>query len=233
MKLMDILGIIPARGGSKSLRKKNIRKLAGKPLIYYTIKEAKKSKFITKLVVSTENLEISKIVKKYGVQVIPRPKNLAKDNTPSLVVFRQVINYLHSNSDFNPDVIVVLQPTSPLRKVIDIDYSIKKFLKNKPKTIVSISKFEHPPSWIFKIVNGKLKPIIKSPKILRRQESPILYSPNGAIYVFNSSSIMKKDFEYGANDLPYIMPIERSIDIDSELDFKLAELLFKRKKSSK
>jgi len=126
-----------------------------------------------------------------------------------------------------------LQPTSPLRKVIDIDSSIKKFLKNKPKTIVSISEFEHPPSWIFKIVNGKLKPIIKSPEILRRQESLKLYSPNGAIYVFDSSFMMKKNFEYGVNDLPYIMPTERSVDIDSELDFKLAELQIKQKKTSK
>ena len=227
---MEILAIIPARGNSKGLRKKNIKKLAGKPLIYYTIKEAKKSKFITKLVVSTENLEISKIAKKYEVEVIPRPKYLARDHTPSLVVFRQVVDYLH-NVDFNPDVIVILQPTSPLRKVIDIDSSIKKFLKNKPKTIVGISEFEHPPSWIFKIVNGKLKPIIKSPKIHRRQESFKLYSPNGAIYVFDSNDLMKKDFEYGENDLPYVMPTERSIDIDSKLDFKLAEFLLKQKSS--
>ena len=230
---MEILGIIPARGGSKGLKKKNVKNLAGKPLIYYTIREAKKSKFITKLIVSTENLEISKIAKKYGVEVIPRPKNLARDTTPSLLVFKQVITYLQNQMKFNPDVIVVLQPTSPLRKTMDIDYSIKKFLKHKSKTIISVSKFEHPPSWIFKIVNGKLKPILKSQKIIRRQESPKFYSPNGAIYVFDSSSIMKKDFEYGVNDLPYIMPPERSVDIDSDLDFKFAELLLKRKKSLK
>jgi len=231
MKLMEILGIIPARGGSKSLRKKNIRKLAGKPLIYYTIKEAKKSKFITKLVVSTENLEISKIVKKYKIEVINRPKNLASDNIPAISVISNTLTQLNQSQAYNPDIIVLLQPTSPLRTTKNIDEAIKLFLKGDRDSIISVCKIKHPLEWIYKISNkGKLEKFLKkNNEIFRRQDSPELYELNGAVYVFDKNKFLKTKKIIEKNSKPYIMPIELSVDIDNKFDFTMAELILKNR----
>jgi N-acylneuraminate cytidylyltransferase/CMP-N,N'-diacetyllegionaminic acid synthase len=226
---LEIVGIIPARGGSKGLPKKNIKNLDGKPLIYYTIKEARKSKYLTNFFVSTENEEISKTVKKYGVEVIPRPKNLAKDKTTSMAVIRHAINYLNKNKMITPDAVVILQPTSPFRKVIDIDTCVKIFLENKFTSVVSVCISKHPPSWNFKIVNKKLQKIIKSPQITRRQDKSPVYNLNGAVYVASSKNLLEDNFEFGKGHLPYLMSRYQSIDIDTYLDFKIAEMLIKNK----
>jgi CMP-N-acetylneuraminic acid synthetase len=227
---LNIIGIIPARGGSKGVPKKNIKKLNGKPLIYYTIKEAKKSKLLTKFFVSTENKEISETVNKYGVEIIPRPKVLANDKTSTLMVIRHAINYLIEKKITDPDIIVILQPTSPLRKANDIDKCIKFFLDNRFSTVVSVSESKHPPSWTFNIIKNKLQQIIKSPQSTRRQDLQPVYYLNGAVYVTLSKNLLKKKFRFGKGNLPYKMPPYRSIDIDTELDFKIAELLIRNKK---
>ena len=118
---MNIVGIIPARGGSKRIPKKNIKLLKNKPLIGYTIIEAKKSKFLNSVYVSTEDEKISRISKKFGIDIIKRPKKFAKDTTQGYVPIQHAIKYLESKHNEIIDVIVVLQPTSPLRKAIDID----------------------------------------------------------------------------------------------------------------
>ena len=227
---MKIVGIIPARGGSKGVPKKNTKNLNGKPLIYYTIKEAKKSKFLTKIFVSTENKEIVKTVNKYGVEVIPRPKILANDKTPTMMVMRHAINYLKKNKIINPDVIVILQPTSPLRQVRDIDKCIKIFLDNEFSTVVSVSESKHPLSWTFNITNKKLQQIIKSPQSTRRQDISPVYHLNGAVYVTLSKNFLKEKFQFGKGNFPYKMPHCRSIDIDTKLDFKIADFLIRNKK---
>lgn len=231
-KHIQILGIIPARGGSKRLPNKNIKLFLKKPLLYYTIKEAKKSKFISKIVVSTESKRISNVAKKLSVEVINRPKKLAKDNTTSLQVFQQVITYLEKNKIFFPDIIVILQPTSPLRTVLDIDNCIEKFISNKCDSVYSVSKVEHPPHWMYTIKRNQLHRIIikGQENKLERHQIPEIYQLNGAVQITTKKNIMEKNSLMVEKLIPYIMPIERSIDIDINFEFKMAEIILKNKK---
>ena len=225
-----VLGIIPARGGSKGIPKKNIYKINNKPLIAYTINEAKKSKFLKDVIVSTEDSEIEKISKKFHAQVLKRPKKLSTDNTPTNSVIINVIKQLETKGDIEFDAIVLLQPTSPLRTVNDIDNSIKIFSKNKCDSVMSVTKVHHPPHWTYSInKKGTLTKFLKSKtRVFRRQDSPILYQLNGAILIATKEFFLKKK-EIGHNTIPYIMPQERSIDIDNFYDLKIASLILKNK----
>jgi len=226
----SILAIIPARGGSKGTPRKNVRLLCGKPLIAYTIEAALSSKLIDRVVVSTEDEEIAKVSKKYGAEVLERPEELAQDDTPSLPVYQHAIRYLEEVKDYHPEIIVVLQPTSPLRIVEDIDRAIEEFLEAKYDSIASVCEVEHPPQWMYTLAGNRLKPVIKdAEKVVRRQDAPKVYRLNGAVYVTSRDIIMKENRVLGRDTKAYIMPLERSIDIDTELDFKLAELLMRER----
>jgi len=227
-KNLKVLGIIPARGGSKGIPHKNIKKLHGKPLIFYTINEAKKSKFLDFIVVSTEDKKIAKIAERYGVEVIKRPKKLSTDRSSSISVLKHTITYLKKSKNFLPDVIVILQPTSPLRRVIDIDNAIKKFLRLDCDSVISMTQVDSLPYWMFKLTGDIAKPIIKNPKkVHRRQVDQNFYHVNGAVYVTNTNMIMKYNTVFGKKIKAYIMPKERSVDLDTMVDFKLAEILIK------
>jgi len=219
-----IIAIIPARGGSKRIPRKNIKLLCGKPLIYYTIREALKSKHISKTIVSTENEEVAKTSNEYSAEVIKRPIELAKDETPTIDVIFHVLRAQAEN--FEPGLIVLLQPTSPLRNAQDIDNAIELFLKNDCESVVSVCEVEHSPYWSFEIENRYLKPIFGGKYLnMRRQDLPKVYTPNGAIYVSTPEILRKYKSFYCSKTIPYIMPPERSVDIDNEIDFMLAELL--------
>jgi len=228
LKNKKILAIIPARGGSRRLPGKNIRKLLGKPLIVWTIEQAKKSKYIDKLIVSTDDKAIAEISKKYGAEVIKRPKILAIDRAKTIDVIFHLLSVLKKEK-YDPEIIVLLQPTSPLRTVKDIDNAIELFLKNKCESVISIYESGHSPYWSFKIGKKYLEPIF-SRKYLKqmRQDLPRAYIPNGAIYISRPKVLLKYKSFYCKKILPYIMPAVRSIDIDNETDFKLAELLLKK-----
>jgi len=220
-----VVAIIPARGGSKGIPKKNIRLLGGKPLIAYSIEAALKSKFIDRVIVSTENEEIAKIAKKYGAEIIKRPRELAADETPTIDVIFHVLEIIKG---YYPKVIVVLQPTSPLRTTQDINSAVKLFLENDCESVVSVCEAEPSPYWSFKIERGYLKPIFGENYLrMRRQKLPKLYVPNGAIEISRPEILHKYRSFYCKETTPYVMPPERSIDIDSEIDLKLAELLMK------
>ena len=222
-----ILAIIPARGGSKTIPRKNIKLLNGKPLIYYTIKESIKSKYLGRIIVSTEDKEISEISKKYGAEVIERPEELAKDETPTIDVIFHVLRVQAEN--FEPGLVVLLQPTSPLRNAQDIDNAIELFLKNDCESVVSVCEVEHSLYWSFEIENRYLKPIFGGKYLnMRRQDLPKVYTPNGAIYVSTPEILRKYKSFYCSKTIPYIMPPERSVDIDNEIDFMLAELLMRK-----
>lgn len=223
-----ILAIIPARGGSKTIPRKNIKLLNGKPLIYYTIKESIKSKYLGRIIVSTEDKEISEISKKYGAEVIERPEELAKDETPTIDVIFHVLQVVKAEN-FEPGLVVLLQPTSPLRNAQDIDNAIELFLKNDCESVVSVCEVEHSPYWSFEIENRYLKPIFGGKYLnMRRQDLPKVYTPNGAIYVSTPEILRKYKSFYCSKTIPYIMPPERSVDIDNEIDFMLAELLMRK-----
>jgi len=225
---LNIVGVIPARGGSKRLPKKNLRLLNGKPLIAYTIEEAKKSKLLTSFYVSTEDKKISKTAQNYGAQIISRPKKLAKDTTQSYLVIQDAVKKIEKNTKKTVDIVVLLQPTSPLRKHFDIDSSIKQFIKNKCDSLVSVTEACFPPEFMYKFKNKKLRPILKTKlKSKRTQDMPKTFQINGVVYVTKRNLLMKKNTLLSKNPCPYFMPFERSIDINSIFDFKLAEIMIK------
>jgi len=227
----NILAIIPARGGSRGIPRKNVRLLCGKPLIAYTIEVALSSKLVNRVVVSTEDKEIADISKEHGAEVISRPPELAQDDTPSLPVFQHAIKHMEEMEDYRPEIIVVLQPTSPLRIAEDIDRAIEEFLEAKYDSVVSVCEVEHPPQWMYTLAGERLKPLIKGgKKVVQRQDASKVYRLNGAVYVYSRDTAMKENRVPGRDTKAYIMPLERSIDIDTELDFKLAELLMSERK---
>lgn len=230
-KAAKILGIIPARGSSKTLPRKNIRFLNGRPLIFYTISEALKSGFLDKVVVSTENSIIAKIARKYGAEVIRRPSTLAKDTTPTSSVILHALDKL-GKKGYTPDVVVLLQPTSPLRRVHHIDEAIKIFLENPCDFVVSVCRTKKSPYWCFTYKGNFLKPLIDNGQAQkRRQELPPTYILNGAIFIFTPDKLLRNELNYfNGRTLPYFMHPEESIDIDDEIDLILAGEIMKRQK---
>jgi CMP-N-acetylneuraminic acid synthetase len=228
-----ILAIIPARGGSKGIPKKNIRPLAGKPLIEYTINAAKKSKFLDRIIVSTDERDIAAIAKENDVEVIIRPSAIAKDESPIIDTITHSIMTLKEKDGFLPNIVVLLQPTSPLRNTEDIDGAIQQFITGKFDSLISVCETEHSPYWCFTISEHKIKPLFnKKMSSVRRQDLPHTYRPNGAIYITTPGSL-KKYCGFMTNiTSPYIMPIDRSIDIDNPMDFFLAEFLIEKGKNS-
>jgi len=226
-----ILAIIPARGGSKSIPRKNIKNLAGKPLIVYTIETALKSDFLDRVIVSTDDEEIAEVARKYGAEVVVRPKKLAEDETPTLPVLQHVVKYLEEKENYKVDVVVVLQPTSPLREVSDIDNSIKKVLDTNADSVETFCQVNYLPSCMFKIIGDKAIPLDRKSleKYKGRQDFPELYKENGAVFVVRRNVLMRKNTVYGVDHRAVIMPKERSIDIDDIIDFKLAELIINEK----
>lgn len=224
----SIIAIIPARGGSKGIPRKNIKKLGSKPLIAYTIEEALKSKCLDHVFVSTEDPEIANISKEYGAQVIDRPPSLAKDTSKTVDAVLHAIEYLEREG-IHPHTVVLLQPTSPLRDVEDIDAAVNLFLDNECDSVISVCEPDHSPFWCFTISGKYLKPILdKKFDDTRRQDLPRVVTPNGAIYISSPETIRRYKGFYGDRIIPYCMPPERSIDIDKPLDFTIAEVLINR-----
>lgn len=227
-----ILGIIPARGGSKGIPKKNIVKVLGRPLIAWTIDAAEKSKYIDKIVVSSENKEILEIGKKYGAQPIKRPMHLATDKaSPEPLVF-QVMEYLKKKDNYTPDILVYLQPTSPLRGGNDIDQAVQKLLNNNAQAIISVYELEKKYLKTF-ITNesGQLKGTVNNRyPFMNRQQLPSVYMPNGAIYVITRKAFINTGQLFAKKTLPFVMSIEKSFDLDTPEDLKNLRKYLRRKK---
>jgi CMP-N-acetylneuraminic acid synthetase len=223
-----IVAIIPARGGSRGIPSKNIKRLFGEPLIAWTIKQAKKSGYLDEIIVSTEDEEIAEISRKYGAEIIKRPEELAKDESPTIDAVFHVLEILRTEN-YNSNIVVLLQPTSPLRTAKDIDNAIELFLNSNYESVVSVCEIEHPPYWSFKIKGEYLEPLFGNEYLkMRRQDLHKTYMPNGAIYISTPQILYKYRSFYCEKTIPYIMPAERSIDIDTEIDFMLAELLMRK-----
>ncbi|MBQ2666256.1 acylneuraminate cytidylyltransferase family protein [Methanobrevibacter sp.] len=222
---MNIISIIPARGGSKGIPRKNIKLLNGKPLISYSIEASKSCNLIDSTYVSTEDVEISEISKKYDAEVIERPEELAGDDSSSIDVILHVFDYMENHGSL-PDLFILLQPTSPLRTSEDIEASIKLFLDSDCDSLVGVCEMDHRSLLNFSLNNGFLvqnnnESLFNS----RRQDFPTYYSLNGAIYITTPDFIRKNRSFYCDKTIPYVMSKERSIDIDTPLDFKLAEII--------
>ncbi len=224
------LGFIPARGSSKSIPLKNIKPLLGKPLIAYTIEEALKSEYLERVIVSTDDSQIAEIAKEYGAEVpFIRPGELARDISPTLPVLQHALMFLESEG-YTPDFVVLLQPTSPLREVRHIDDAIKKILDTNADTIITLTESEIHPYWMRKLEGDKVYPFIETgEKLLRRQDLPTIYKLNGAVVVSKREVILSGKNWQDQDTRAIIMDPIYSIDIDTPLDFYIAEKLMELK----
>jgi CMP-N,N'-diacetyllegionaminic acid synthase len=219
------LAIIPARGGSKGVYRKNLRELAGKPLLVHSIEHAQATSQIDAVIVSTDDEEIASVAIAAGAEVVRRPAALARDETPTLPVLVHVLEQLSGAR--SPNRVVTLQPTSPLRRAEDLSAAIE-LLISPYDSVVGVCPAEHSPYKMFNIREDALTPLIPgSPPGTPRQRLPVAYRENGAVYVTRRTVLMDARSIWGARTRPYVMDVESSIDIDCELDFVIAELLLK------
>ncbi len=222
----SFLAIIPARGGSKRLPRKNVLGLQGKPLIAWTIEASINSKYIDRTIVSTDTNEISTISKQFKADVIIRPTELSTDTASSYDAILHTIDSISEKYDY----IVLLQPTSPLRTSQHIDEAIVKLIQKKADAIVSICEMEHSPLWSNTLPdNGSMKHFLKKEiKNKRSQDLPLYYHLNGAIYICDLEQLKKeKSFIIEENIYSYIMNGFSSVDIDNRIDLELAKVLIR------
>jgi CMP-N,N'-diacetyllegionaminic acid synthase len=225
-----MIAIIPARGGSKGLPGKNIKRLNGKPLIAYSIEAALKANAIDRVIVSTDCEEIVKVALEYGAEVpFLRPAKLAEDSSLAIDNYIYTVERYSSESGFAVNDFCILQPTSPLRTADDIDAAIEIYFNRNADSVISYCEEHHPVSWHKHLeVDGRLTTVFDDNALKNRQDIKPTYYPNGAIYVFNSELIKSGEY-YSDKTFAYIMPRDRSVDIDVLDDFKLAEFLMDKK----
>ncbi|EQB9156004.1 acylneuraminate cytidylyltransferase family protein [Morganella morganii subsp. morganii] len=221
---LKVMAIIPARGGSKRLPKKNILPLADKPLIHWTIEAAQKSKYVDNIFVSTDDKEIANISRELNI-FIPelRPPEIATDETST----NDVLNYTINKFAENFDIILLLQPTSPLRTAQHIDEALEFFIEKNASAVISVTSCEYSPLWTNPLPSDlSMNNFIKEDSLKRSQELEVYYRINGAIYILNKNQfIQDKKIRYTDKSFAYIMPPYLSIDIDNELDFQFANFI--------
>lgn len=228
---MHILGIIPARGGSKVVPRKNLVPLIEKPLIAFTIEEARKVSSITRLIVSTDDSEIAMTSRQYGAETpFLRPESLAADDTPVAPVACHAVRFFEERENWSPDAIMVLQPTSPLRTSQDIEGAVNRFVRLRPDTLVSVCTVREHPAWMWQPYGDFLVPYSGWDfQEKGRQSLPVLYRETGAIYLVAKEVLMKRQSLYGSRILAYETDAQSAVDINDEHDFQLAEYLLRRK----
>jgi CMP-N-acetylneuraminic acid synthetase len=202
-----ILGVIPARGGSKGIPRKNLKKLCGKPLVVWTIEAAKKSKLLDRFVVSTEDEEIAEVSRKYGAEIADRPPELAKDETPILVVLQDILKKIDA------DVVVLLNPTSPIRNPGLIDRCIRRFLDSAANSLATgfMCKYKE-----YGTYDG------------RRQDIEGFFYDDGNIYI-TKADLVRKGNRFGKKIERVILDKEQNVDIDDDFDFWLTEQILKKR----
>jgi len=219
------LAVIPARGGSKRLPRKNILDLAGKPLIAWSIEAAKESKYIDEVVVSSDDDEILNIAHTLGVRTLKRPAVLASDTATTF----DTVEHLIKNFEKEYTHVVLLQPTSPLRESKDIDKAIELLDKKDADAIISVCEMEHSPLWSNRLPEDKSLANFLNKELLnkRSQDLETYYRLNGAIYIADVTKLLeKKSFFLEEKIYAYVMDQKKSIDIDTKLDFEIANCLF-------
>lgn len=222
---MRLLAIVPARGGSKGVPRKNLRLVAGRPLIGWTIAAAAESSAVDRLVVSTEDAEIAEVARGLGAEVIDRPPELARDDTPTLPVLRHAVAALEAHG-YRSDAVLTLQPTSPLRTARHIDEAAALFAADPDAdslvSCVVVPHVFHPRSVMRRTAEGYLEPFLTDPQPTRRQDKEPVFARNGAaIYITRTPCLDR--FVFGGRLIPYMMDETASLDIDREADLAEAE----------
>lgn len=229
-----MIAIIPARGGSKGLPGKNIKQLCGKPLIAYSIEAALNSKYIDRVIVTTDSAAIASVSEKYGAEVpFLRPENLASDTASAVDVYLHAVEYLMQESHSRIDKFMVLLPTAPLRTTIHINEAIEKFNRQKAVSLISVKEAETPVTWYMNkdkndyIFNAGFG---TGNAVTNRQVNLRYYIPNGAIYILDYELLKNQKTYYCKNTIGYVMSEENSVDIDTLVDFEYAEFLMSKNK---
>lgn len=228
---MDALGIIPARDGSKGIPRKNLALLAGKPLLAHTCEQALQATTLTRLIVSTDAEAIADCARRCGVEVpFLRPRELAADETPMLDVVRHALEALRQRESYRPDVVVLLQPTSPLRRAEHIDGAVRRLIETGADSVVSVAEVPHQftPGSLLRLEAGRLVPLLNGSQPLRRQDKPLVYARNGPAVLAVRRQALEGGSFYGEVSLPYVMPLDCSVDIDGPFDLALAEFLLQK-----
>jgi len=222
-------GVIPARGGSKGLPGKNLRMLGALSLIGQAIASARESKLLTRVIVSTDSPEIAEEARRHGGEVpFMRPAELASDQAGMVPVLQHAVRWLESNAKARPDLIVTLQPTSPFRTGVEIDETIRKVIETGSDSAQTLSEASYHP-FFMKTLDGD-RTVALFPdghKYVRRQDAPPVYQPSGAVYVTRYAMLMDHGHVLGEDNRGVVQGFEASVNIDTEWDFLLAELLLR------
>jgi len=228
---MFVLGVIPARGGSKTIPRKNIYPLLGKPLIYYSIKAAKESTLIDDCIVSTDDLEIKNIAESYGIDVpFLRPKILSGDKALAVPTIKHAVLEYEELNNLIVDFVVMLQPTAPLRTSRDIDIAVEMLIKKKSDSLISVVNVDNFHPFKMKTINGDylhdyVETGLENPP---RQSLPDIFIVNGALYMMRRDVLVKQDSFKGNSSVAYVMDQEKSANIDVMADMIVAEYYLKK-----
>lgn len=222
----SVLAIVPARGGSKGVKRKNVRLVGGKPLIAWTIESAFASKYIDRVVLSSEDDEIISVSRQFGCDVpVRRPVELAQDDTPGIA---PVLHMMTCVPSF--DIIILLQPTSPLRSTHDIDAGLEFFESKGTCSVVSVTESDKSPNWMYWLTDDdKMTHITESDTGTRRQDLRKAFVLNGALYIAKSTWLEQNKTFLTDDTLAFIMSKDHSLDIDTELDLEIADFLMSKR----
>jgi CMP-N,N'-diacetyllegionaminic acid synthase len=225
---MQVLGVITARGGSRGLPGKNIADVAGKPLIGWTIAAARAARGLTRSIVSTDSAAIAAVARQCGAEVpFLRPPELARDETPHLPVLLHALDWMRDHAGFDADYVMLLQPTSPLRNAADIEESLALAARHGAESVVAMVEPHGHPYWCKTLApDGRVVPLLPPyAGSLRRQDLPPALLPNGALYLVRTDFLRRTGGFYGERTYAYVMPPERSLDVDTAWELELVRLV--------
>jgi len=225
----NILGVIPVRGGSKSVPRKNLAPLNGKPMMYFTIQAAQDSNWMSHFVVSSEDEEIIRMARDLGAPApFVRPAELATDDAPSLPVVQHAVRFMESSLGIVFDYVVLLQATSPLRNGSDIDAALEKLISTGADSVISVVRVAHHHPARMRFIKDDLLvelPMGEAKEMQRRQDLPPVYIRNGAIFAARREVVMDQNSMLGRVSRPYVMPESRSANVDTKFDFLVVEVM--------
>ena len=221
-----VFAVIPARGGSKRLPGKNLRRLGQMSLLGHAVASAREAATLSRFVVSTDNAEIADEARRHGAEPpFMRPAELATDDVPNIVVLQHAVRWLEATQIIRPDIIVTLQPTSPFRRGADIDRVVRKVLEARSDSAQTVKPACYRPCFMSTLEDDRVMPLFPEGHTLRRRDAPAAYQPSGSVYATRYDVLMKQGRIVGDDNRAIVMDFEASISIDTEWDFKLAELI--------
>lgn len=223
---METLCIIPARGGSKGIPRKNVRPLAGKPLLVHAIEKAQASRYINRVVISTDDAEIADVARRWGADVVHRPAELSTDTASSESALLHALDFLKQSEGYRPDILVFIQCTAPLMTVEDVDGTVAALLDKQADSALAVAPFYH---FVWREdEQGEAQAINHDKRVrpMRQQREPQFWEP-GAVYALRVEGFRQARFRFFGKTVMYVMPAEHASEIDEPLDFEMAEMILR------